>query len=419
MNRFLTLVKMNIKLLLRNKAFIFFLCFTPILSVLILNLKTESTIYSDKELNYITELESISDKAIYVGDTSSFIVKVYDAEGGELSEYVLEKLAKSGMFSVCRADASKQTEDEILNQAKKDAYNDRAGTFLYIKEGFDENVLKGDYENAIQIYAVSDDERWELFESELTDTLTTLHQLAQKTGSDSQAVLKLLESVEEKMPQKEIVNLSGKEDIALTDEDSDHRVHIGYAFAIITLGFLFCGVCVAHTVIEEQQNKVYTRIMLSKVGRWEYLCSKLVMVIVISVMQTFLLGVCMFAVKDIDFGINKFSFLLIIFFLGLIFSVLSLCIGILLGDAMSANYAVFSVWSISALLAGLYFPVDNSSKAIKALSTLMPQRWFLRATEMLFVGDKGAYSMVIYITIAYLVVIMSVGAVGLKIKRAE
>ena len=175
MNRFLTLVKMNIKLLLRNKAFIFFLCFTPILSVLILNLKTESTIYSDKELNYITELESTSDKAIYVGDTSSFIVKVYDAEGGELSEYVLEKLAKSGMFSVCRADASKQTEDEILNQAKKDVYNDRAGTFLYIKEGFDENVLKGDYENAIQIYAVSDDERWELFESELTDTLTTLH----------------------------------------------------------------------------------------------------------------------------------------------------------------------------------------------------------------------------------------------------
>ena len=86
---------------------------------------------------------------------------------------------------------------------------------------------------------------------------------------------------------------------------------------------------------------------------------------------------------------------------------------------MSSNYAVFAVWSISALLAGLYFPLDDTSAALKALSNLMPQRWFMKAAEMLFVGDKNVYSMVICITVAYLVVVMSIGSIGLKVKRAE
>ena len=120
-----------------------------------------------------------------------------------------------------------------------------------------------------------------------------------------------------------------------------------------------------------------------------------------------------------DFGISKLSFLGIIFLLGLIFSAVSFLLGILLGDVMSANYAVFSLWSISALLAGLYFPLDSTSAVLKAISYLMPQKWFLKASEMLLVGDKGAYSMVLYVTVAYLIVIISVGSIGLKMKRSD
>ena len=86
---------------------------------------------------------------------------------------------------------------------------------------------------------------------------------------------------------------------------------------------------------------------------------------------------------------------------------------------MSANYAVFTLWSVSALLAGLYFPLDSTSAVLKSISNLMPQKWFMKATEMLLVGDKGAYSMVIYVTLAYLIVITSVGSIGLKMKRAD
>ena len=116
---------------------------------------------------------------------------------------------------------------------------------------------------------------------------------------------------------------------------------------------------------------------------------------------------------------NVISFLLTIFLLGVIFSTLSLLLGVLLGDVMSANYAVFAIWSISGMLAGLYFPLDDTTKALKTLSYLMPQRWFMDASELLLIGDKSAYSMILCVTVAYLIVILSVGSVGLKIKRNE
>ena len=68
---------------------------------------------------------------------------------------------------------------------------------------------------------------------------------------------------------------------------------------------------------------------------------------------------------------------------------------------MSSNYAAFAIWSISALLAGLYFPLDDTTKALKTLSYLMPQRWFMDASELLLVGDKSAYSMILCVTVAY------------------
>lgn len=181
----------------------------------------------------------------------------------------------------------------------------------------------------------------------------------------------------------------------------------------------FCGVCVAHSVIEEQNNKVFTRIMLTKTNSQDYFISKFVVALIVSMMQMFVLGICLCFIPKLDVGMSIMSFLIIIFLLGLIFSTLSLLLGVALGDVMSSNYAVFAVWSISALLAGLYFPLEDTTKALKALSYLMPQRWFMNASELLLTGDKSAYSMVLCVTVAYLIMIVSIGAVGIKIKRYE
>lgn len=418
----ISLIKMSLRVLLRNKGFLFFLLVTPVLSAFILSLKLEQQSWGyqeDMNAPMIVELEDSTKRAVYVGDTSAYIVKVYDASRSDLSEYVLEKIAANGMFSVCRCDVSEMTAEEVLSQAKKDAFDDRAGILFYMKEDFEQSVLDGNYEQALQLYIVSEDERQELFATELTALLGQIAQTQSMAGKDVSATIEMLDSITEEMPEKRVVSIAGKDEIDLTERQVNQRAQIGYAFAFITLGFLFCGVCVAHTVIEEQNNKVFTRVMLSKVSSREYFLSKFVVAFIICVMQTLVLAVCLSGIKGLDFGIHIVSFLLVIFLLGLIFSTLSLLLGVLIGDVMSSNYAVFAIWSISALLAGLYFPLDDTTEALKTLSYLMPQRWFMDVSELLLVGDNGAYSMLLYVTVAYLVVIISVGSVGIKMKRQE
>lgn len=416
----ISLVKMSIKLLLRNKGFLFFLLVTPIVSTFILSIKMDTAIVgSENNQNVIIELDRPNNKAVYNCNTSACIIKVYDGSKSELSEYVLEQLASNGMFSVCRADVRDLTEEEVKEAAKKDAYNDRVAMILYIKNDFDSAVLEGSWEQAIKLYVVSEDERQELFKDELKGLFLRIKQVQILANNDLTVILNTLKDMENNMPAKEVVNLAGSGDVELTLEQTNQKSQIGYSFAIITLGFLFCGVCVAHSVIEEQNNKVFTRVMLSKISSKEYFMSKFIVAFMISVLQTLVLGVCLVFVNGIDFGISIFSYLLVIFMLGLIFSTLSLLLGVLLGDVMSSNYAVFSIWSISALLAGLYFPLDDTTKALKMLSYLMPQRWFVDGTKLLLVGDNSAYSMLLCVTVAYLVVIISVGGVGLKIKKYE
>ena len=149
----ISLVKMSFKLLLRNKGFLFFLLVTPVLSAFILSVKTDHTIYSDtSDKETILELTDYTEKAVYVGDTSACIIKVYDASNSELSEYILNQVAATGMFSICRADVSNLTEEAVNENAKKDAFDDRAGMLLYLKKDFDESVLKGDWEQGIKLY---------------------------------------------------------------------------------------------------------------------------------------------------------------------------------------------------------------------------------------------------------------------------
>ena len=416
----ISLVKMSLKLLLRNKGFLFFLLVTPALSTLILSLKMEHTMYNEKtEKAVVLELEDASKKAVYIGNTSACIIKVYDGSKSELSEYVLNQMAENGMFSICRCDVSGFTEEEVEKIAKKDAFDDRAGMLLYLKEDFDQAVLKGTWDKGLQLYVVSEDERQELFETELTDLLGRIKQVQMLAGSDISVMLETLTGIQENTLKKEVVNLAGREEIELTEQQVNQRTQIGYAFAFITLGFLFCGVCVAHSVIEEQNNKVFTRVMLTKINGRDYFIAKFAVTFVICVLQTLVLAVCLSLIQGLDVGMSMISFLFVIFLLGLIFSTLSFLLGVMLGDVMSSNYAVFAVWSISALLAGLYFPLDDTTKALKTLSYLMPQRWFMDASELLLVGDKSAYSMLLCVTAAYLIVFISVGGVGLKIKRYE
>jgi len=422
MNRIIALHKMSIRILLRNKGFLFFLFVTPLLSTMILSIQTGYRYVGDEGsgVEQIVELSDCDERAVYVSDTTRFVVKVYDGAKTELSEYTLNKLAATGMYSICRCDVSHMTDEEIKEQAKKDAFDDKTGTILYLKEDFDKAVSVGNYEAAVLLFTTSDDERYELFVDDLENSLTTVNRIVGIANGDTTQALTLLSDMDNSVPEKTIVNVGGKGQRILNDKQFAQKQNMGYAFAIITLGFLFCGVCVAHTVIEEQNNKVYTRVMLSQVSKWEYLFSKLIITLMMAVGQTVITGVSMLLLlKDIDFGMSRASFLYIIFCLGLIFGTISFVMGVLIGDVMSSNFAAFIIWNLSALLSGLYFPIDGTTTAIKTMSATMPHHWFMDAVEMVLIGDSKAYSMVICVTAAYLIITICLGCVGLKLKENE
>ena len=413
-----TLIKTSVRLLFRTKGFWFFLILAPILSTVILKSKFDSSAAYVNRKDEIIEMENASDKVAYYGSGGEYIVKVYDGSDSELSEYMLNKLAKNGLFTVCRAKVS--DDFDIDDQIKKDGEEDRMGVALYLPKDFDERAITGDYAKVLTVYTLSDDSRNEaLMESVKTELSLFANAPVMAEERDASSVLDTLANVDDNLPNKEVESIGGKDSRELSIKQVNQKTQIGYAFAFMTLGFVFCGIFVAHTVIKEEKNDVLKRIKLTKTSTLKYFASKFIVAAIISVMITVVVAGFSFFLTPDDIGMSRLKFIAMMFMLGLIFCTLSMLVGILMGEVMSANVAAFTLWSMSALLSGLYFPLDYTSPFLKTLSLFLPQKWFMDSTEMILVNDNGAFVMLICITVAYMVVILSLGSIGLKVKRTE
>ena len=71
------------------------------------------------------------------------------------------------------------------------------------------------------------------------------------------------------------------------------------------------------------------------------------------------------------------------------------------------------------IIISIFGPIDDMSKGLKSISYLMPQRWFMEASEKIICKDNNAYFMLLCITGAYLFVILCLGGVILKYKKNE
>ena len=406
----LTIIRSTLKLLFRNKAFWFFLLFAPIVSLLILNTNVNYAISEDTAGKFeIVEIEA-DGKVAYYGGIKAYTVKVYDASGSAMSEQLLNDLAGTGMYSVCRASVPGITAEELEAHIDSDAYNDRMGAVLYLSPDFDELIEEGDTEGALNITVLSDDARTELFEN---DVKLSLQQLMLAGSPDS------IEDLRSNMPARQITNIAAEGTRTLSQEQTDEKMELGYAFSIMTFGFVFCGAFVSHTAIEEQKNKVYTRIRLTGGRDITYLTAKFICTFIVSCIITAILAAGAAVFNLAGTGLELSSFILLVFLQGIIFSTLSLLLGILAGEVMTSNFAAFTVWCMSSLFAGLYFPLDDSTALIKGISYAMPQRWFMEGVEMFFTQDKMVYLFLAGVTAAYLMIILSVGNVGIRLRKQE
>ena len=414
-----TLVKMSMKLLIRTKIIWLFIVLMPVLSTLILKTKVDYTSFQE-EFVPLVELENADKKVAYYGQDGEYVIKVYDASGSELSDYFLDKLANCGMFILCRVDISEETtSEEFINKhIDFDGHEDRMGSALYIPADFDEMMLEGRTEDALKLYVLSDDVRNEALEGEIKLQLSRINSF-KADASKPEGVVESLKRIDEMVPEKEVVAISTSNSNNLTATQINQKAVIGYAFSFLTLGFVFAGFFIANGAIQEQKNGVLTRINLTKTSTLTYFISKFVAALLISSAMTVIVGICSFALDMNDLGMNRIEFLYLVFMMGLIFCAFSMFMGIIMNDVFGASVASFTIWCTSSLFSGLYFPLDSASKGLQLLSSFMPQKWFMDGAEMIFVGDNKAFLMVICITVAYLAIILSIGSVGLKVRRSK
>ena len=414
-----TLVKMSMKLLVRTKIIWLFLVLMPVLSTMILKTNVAYTSFQD-DIESLVDIDDADTKVAYYSSNGEYVVKVYDASGSELSDYLVDRLANSGMFVLCRVDLSgKDIDDKFINEhLDLDGHEDRMGASLYIPEDFDEKILDGNVAEALTMYVLSDDARNDALESELALQLSRLETTSIYAANEGD-IVETLEKVDDMCPEKEVVSVSGSEERSLTAAQVNQKANLGYAFSFLTLGFVFAGFFIANGAIQEQKNGVITRINLTKTNMLCYFTSKFVAAFLICLVMTGVVGICSLTLDMNDLGMNLFVFLFLIFLMGLIFCTLSMFMGIIMNDVFGASVASFTLWCTSSLFSGLYFPLDTASKGIQVLSSLMPQKWFLDGAEMIFVGDNKAFSMVICITVAYIAIIVSLGSVGLKVRRSK
>ncbi|SHO43286.1 ABC transporter permease [Anaerocolumna xylanovorans] len=417
MNALRTLLIMNIKLLIRNKGFLFFLFAVPVLSVMLLNIRLGDAPGSKVNIRDIIEQKDMTEKIVYDRDYTLMPILVYDKSMTELSRYFQEQLAKTGIYQIYRVDATHITDTEIADNRKLHLERDVVASFICLDKDFDKKAVNGRIEDGFTFYKTGLDEREELLYQSVKQTAVFYHTAAGNKNADD--MLKQLKALEKIQPEKKVTIVENGGLTDLTDEQKIDLYAVKISIAVVTIAFLYAGIFIAQTAVEEKNNLVYTRLKLTGTSELTYMLSKIIITLVTGFLQTVIMGIGIALFVKADFGISIWNYLFLIGLLGMVFCNMSLVMGILLNNVMNACYLAFMIWSVSSMLSGLYFPLEEAGKLLKNLSNLMPQNWTIVAAEGIMGKDISVYFMILCVTAAYIVIIMSTGAIGLRYNRNE
>ncbi|WP_303870975.1 ABC transporter permease [Acetobacterium wieringae] len=418
MNGFFTMVKTNLKLLLRNKGYLCLVIVLPILSAGLLSLQLDDTVTMKDDTSYVVQNIDNRDKNITSIENTKLLVKIYDNSNTELSDDLAQELAGTGIFRIFRY--NQEVVDLATARAASidSAGKSNIGAVVYIPENFESDILSGGTGN-LSIMEITDDGRNDLLASTINTYVSFMMQAANSTNYDKPALKTMLGELKESRLSKQIKPVEVGNSLTLTSQQNHQSTRIGYSIAALTMGFLFCGVFISDIIVREKNNKVYNRIFLSRVSILNYILAKMAMIVLTVVIQTGILAVVTPMLVSTDFGIPFGSYLFLVFGLGLCISTLSVVIGTLVSNTMNATYAVFAIWIVSNIMAGLYFPITSAAQWWVKTSLLIPQRWVIVASEMLMTGETGVYAMYGLIVGCYLLILMAGTTIGVMVGKKD
>lgn len=377
------MAKTSSKLLLRNKAFFVVGILIPIMATLLINMWSGMATVEIQDTVY--ELTDMDEQVAYGVDFNRYPVKIYDKANNEDTREICENINAAGMFQVFRVAADTYDDETINESIRNTTLNDKIGAI----------VILADNENDIKLYSVGEDERFELFKNTL-EFVVMNH-----------------------------TNVTADNHITYVTVGADDAVDyyqtrdFSYCLAIASMAFIFGGVLVLSTVITEKNDNVYSRLMMTSATKGSYLLSKVMLAVAFALIQSVIMSISFtFFVKS-NIGISPWQFFIVLFLEGLIFSLVSLCSGLFINSVAASSLLAFTIWSMSALLAGTYFDISNASDLYKKIALIMPERWAMLAVTRFVNGDNSGYSLILCATAAFLVIIFVVSIIGLKLSDDE
>ncbi|MFT8313623.1 MAG: ABC transporter permease [Clostridium sp.] len=394
MSGFLVMLKSNLKLLFRNKASIFLFLLIPLASALILKIPLE---------------KDNSETAVF--KTS---VTVFDNSKSEMSNELINLLKSNSSFKITVYEDS--TKD--LNSAKEKAVNiaNRTPTngFIYIPSDFSDDVIKGNNENLINVFTTGTDERVKLLENNINMILSRFNLYSTVAKGDKMVFQQLMKKASQDKTEEKLISVA-KGERALNSAEKSQISNFGYLVAIMSITLMFSGNFIASIFIEEKNNRVLKRIMLTKSNIFNYGMVKVYVAIAALIVQIAMIAVSIKLFVRVDTGMNLFEISILILGLGLIFNTLSIALGAIFESLSNSNYLTFFITTITALMSGLYFPLDITPKWMQNIALIMPQRWVVKTAEQILLGTNYWGAVFGMIVIAYMALFLSIGFLGLKL----
>ena len=378
------MAKSSSKLLLRSGGFIIIGILIPLAATLLINIWSGAD--RMERVDSVYELPHMDTQMAYLVNFNCLPVKVYDHTDNDESRGMCLRLAEAGIFQIFRVECSGYSMDEIINSASESALNDKVGAILILEETMEDSKL----------FYIGEDARFSLFR----DTLKLCFRNPYEENVDS--------------PKVTYVTANSGDDV-----NYYKTREFSYCIAIASIAFIFGGVLILGTTMTEKQDHVYSRIMLTTATRTSYILSKIILILGLSFIQSSVMTISFVFFVNADIGISVLQFACILFLQGIIFNLLSVCTGLFCNSMSAAAFLAFTMWSISALMAGTYFDISGASDLYKKVALLMPQRWALLAATRFQNADYSAYPMIFCVTTAYLLVILVVGILGLKLNEEE
>ncbi len=372
------------KIMFRGKAFWAVGVLLPLISVLLINVWANMPVTAEPT-EEVHLLENPEEQLVYDVDFNRFAVKVYDKACTIESKDICEGLNDAGMFQIFVADVKNYPDEKIRESAEKSALEDKVGAILILGNTAEESCL----------YSVGEDERFALLEELLPLVMG---------GYDESYV---------------------NSDISLLADNTNDEVNyyesreLAYTLAFASIAFIFGGVMILGTVLDEKRDHVYERMMLTGVTRTCYFTSKLILCIGLALLQTVLMTLGLVFFVKVEIGITAFRFFTVLLLIGVVFNLMSLCIGLFCNSMAMASIVAFCIWSISALVSGTYFDISSSSDFFKRLASFMPERIALISINRFMRDDLSGYSLIACAALSYLIIIFVVGIIGVKIGEEE